>query len=168
MCDVMVIILIEFEQMVNQDYSNGLLAHQKKEKKYHFVWPTQQLQQLQHTLLTIHEHTLGAAVLSGKHNPYTRTAPFPPCHLNFNYQLDPSSFRMFANPEDLALRQSYDEQKPGFAPGKADPLQFKGVAPVPFDPTVQPVSRDELAQEAIWEKKWIWRLARKLRLLEHD
>ena len=75
--------------------------------------------------------------LAGVINPYIRTSPFPPLHVNVNLQV---------NPKDISFSREfgrmYDEPRVGPCEDRADPLLFNGVAQVPFDPSFHPLTPD--------------------------
>ena len=78
--------------------------------------------------------------LQGSYNPFVRTAPFPPTHLNFNYLLDPRGLRFGYEYDRL-----YEENKDGIASHRADPLFIPNIARIPFDPNQHPVGEDDAA-----------------------
>lgn len=77
--------------------------------------------------------------LSGMHNPFTRHAPYPPCHFNFNYLIDPRALQLAMEYNPL-----YDEHVEGVTESRADPLLFpEASTTIPFDPNQHPRSQEE-------------------------
>lgn len=77
--------------------------------------------------------------LSGMHNPFTRHAPYPPIHFNFNYLIDPRALSLA-----LEYNPLYDEHVEGVCMKRADPLIFPdATTTIPFDPNQHPVSSEE-------------------------
>lgn len=97
------------------------------------------LTQLEVELTQIQEEALCKTILAGQHNSYVRTSPFPPCHINLNYLLDPS----LLSRDNSEIKRYYDEHKDGYVPSRADSMKFPGIASVPFDPTAIPASKDD-------------------------
>jgi len=149
-----------FDSMINGKRSNGILStsylpeKNTEIKDYSFPSADFKLSSLREQLKQLRSESLSAVIIQGKHNPYIRTAPFPPCHINFNYQLDPSSIqKLFVwNRTGRELKQIYDVQKPGFARGRAEPMKFPGVADFPFDPAFTPPSLSRAAES----KNYTW------------
>lgn len=83
------------------------------------------------------QDTISTLTLSGAYNPYIRETSLPPVHINMNYLFEPKN--LLGGRELVGL---YDEHKPGPAPTRADPLEFPGVATIPFSPTEHPVSSE--------------------------
>jgi len=75
--------------------------------------------------------------VQGIYNPYIRTYPFPPLHVNLNYLLNPR-----AAVYSISYNKLYDEHKDGLAINRADSLHIPGVTQIPFDPNQQPVPKE--------------------------
>lgn len=73
--------------------------------------------------------------LDGSYNPYVRTSPLPPLQVNVNFYA-PDVRGMIQNWE---LSRLYDDPIKGPCIDRADPLFFKGVAVIPFNPNELPV-----------------------------
>lgn len=80
---------------------------------------------------------MAALFLLGAYNPFVRTYPFPPLHVNLNYLVDPRAVAF-----GLQYDRLYDEQVEGVVPDRADGMVLPGVAQVVFHPNRQPVSRE--------------------------
>eukprot|EP01033_Poteriospumella_lacustris_P013026 gene13026-9320_t len=89
-----------------------------------------------------------ALQLSGSVNPYLRTWPFPPLHINVNYLVDPRAYALSREFDPL-----YDEHKEGvFAPGRAEPIVVPGVPATPFDPNERARPVSSTPPVAPWQK----------------
>ncbi len=104
--------------------------------------------QLEEELTLIQGETICKTTLAGQHNSYIRTSRFPPCHVNFNYLLDPS----LLSRDYGEIKQYYDEHKDGYVPSRADSMIFPGIASVPFVPTAVPAAKDDNEKLTFWEK----------------
>jgi hypothetical protein len=106
--------------------------------------------QLAHILQEWRDTMLASLRLSGGINPYLRTWPFPPVHLNFNYWIDPRTIRI-----QQEYRNLYDEHKEGvWAPGRAESMSFPGIAAIPFDPHEHPAALTSAAESGKWSSQW--------------
>lgn len=89
-----------------------------------------------------------ALQLSGSVNPYLRTWPFPPLHINVNYLVDPRAYALSREFDPL-----YDEHKEGaFAPGRAEPIVVPGIPATPFDPNERARPLSSTPPVAPWQK----------------
>jgi hypothetical protein len=79
-----------------------------------------------------------ALFITGAYNPFIRTYPFPPVHINLNYLIDPRQMAF-----DYQYKGLYDEQTEGPAMSRADGLVLPGVAQVVFHPNQHPRPKDE-------------------------
>lgn len=95
------------------------------------------LKELSDTLNNLCKERENSLFVQGIYNPYIRSYPFPPLHVNFNYLLNPR-----AAAYSIKYNTLYDEHKDGAAINRADALMIPGVAQIPFDPNQQPVPRE--------------------------
>ena len=79
-----------------------------------------------------------ALFLMGAYNPFVRTYPFPPLHLNLNYLIDPRTLLF-----DAQFNRLYDEHVEGPAINRADNLILPGVSQVVFHPNRHPRPKEE-------------------------
>ena len=89
------------------------------------------------------QERMRALVLAGSVNPFLRDSPLPPTHINLNYLVDPRGLSA-----DWQLKGLYDAQDES-GRVRADPLQFPGIAQVPFDPAEHPIPK---SKDAPWHK----------------
>eukprot|EP01041_Mallomonas_annulata_P003559 gene3559-7082_t len=76
--------------------------------------------------------------LEGLYNPFIRTAPIPPTHLNLNYLFDPRAYEF-----GRVYNNLYDEHKDGAAENRADQLRVPELSRVVFDPNLHPVPKEK-------------------------
>lgn len=67
--------------------------------------------------------------LQGSYNPFVRTLPIPPLHININYLIDPRAMKF-----GLYYDKLYDEHVDGIASNRAAPLLIPGRTNLAFDP----------------------------------
>ena len=77
--------------------------------------------------------------LSGEYNPFIRTYPFPPVHINLNYLIDPRAVAFGRVYDKL-----YDEHTEGAALNRAEGLVIPGVSQVVFHPNRHPIAKDDV------------------------
>jgi hypothetical protein len=130
-------IFIEIEYAQQAIYGpRGLLSVPNFQCLHGYINIRYQVEVLKQELTTVVDQHLNKLFLDGLYNPFVRMYPFPPTHVNVNYLVNPADLRTYAE-----YRNLYDEHKDGFAYGRADPLEFPGVASIPFDPNQLPTPK---------------------------
>jgi hypothetical protein len=94
------------------------------------------LRQFSLTLQTLSAQQVARLTVQGAFNPFVRTLPFPPLHVNLNYLFYPQL-------RPVLRKDLYDVHVAGVQERRAEPLRFEGAAQVPFDPNQCPKSTED-------------------------
>lgn len=127
--------IIEFQKVHNLKLPVDI----KRDIRQANMQPTDASCELRSYLEELRNEREGFLLINGAINPFVRKSPFPPFHINLNYFVNPRTLY-----ESKEIKGLYDEHFDGLAVSRADPLQFKGVATTPFDPTLKPSSSDQI------------------------
>lgn len=131
-------------EVVNLVLDEGLLGIKHSRKLEIPLDLSFQLERMETTLNQAADRRVKEMSLDGSHNPYLRTSPFPPTHVNINYMFNPRAVI-----ESIEINRMYDPHKPGYAAGRAEPMVFPGIASIPFDPNEHPLPRQRIT---FWQR----------------
>jgi hypothetical protein len=126
--------------------ANSLSTRAKQNERW---WAPQYAFELEKRRLQFHvtsraAERVKALWLAGTYNPYTRDCPYPPTHINLNYLIDPKAVA------NSGFDKLYDEHKEGPCDTRAEPMQIRGAAAIPFDPNQNPTASEK--RPPVWKE----------------